>query len=91
MVTKSKLRMAIAAEKGVDFKKLKEKKKYKEAVKRKAVEGGGVSLVEEDEVDVVDEVDEDEEDSDEQDEAEGSGFGVSTIARAIIWNRRGEC
>lgn len=35
MVTKSKLRMALAAEKGVDFQKLKEKKKHKAAVKRK--------------------------------------------------------
>lgn len=36
MVTKSKLRLAIAAEKGVDFKKLKQQKKYKEALKRKS-------------------------------------------------------
>ncbi|KAK2598976.1 rRNA-processing protein EBP2 [Conoideocrella luteorostrata] len=36
MVTKSRLRMALAAEKGVDFKKLKERKKHKEALKRKS-------------------------------------------------------
>ncbi|PHH64883.1 hypothetical protein CDD81_3740 [Ophiocordyceps australis] len=35
MVTKSKLRLAIAAEKGIDFKKLKLEKKHKEALKRK--------------------------------------------------------
>ncbi|KAK1237509.1 hypothetical protein MKX08_003134 [Trichoderma sp. CBMAI-0020] len=36
MVTKSKLKMALAAEKGVDFSKLKQQKKSKEAAKRKA-------------------------------------------------------
>ncbi|EGR46388.1 uncharacterized protein TRIREDRAFT_66154 [Trichoderma reesei QM6a] len=36
MVTKSKLKMALAAEKGVDFAKLKQQKKAKEAAKRKA-------------------------------------------------------
>lgn len=35
MVTKSRLRLAIAAEKGVDFKKLKQTKKQKAALKRK--------------------------------------------------------
>lgn len=35
MVTKSKLRLAIAAEKGVDFQKLKEKRKLKAALKQK--------------------------------------------------------
>lgn len=38
MVTKSKLRMALAAEKGVDFNKLREKKKQKAAAKRKQAE-----------------------------------------------------
>lgn len=38
MVTKSRLKMALAAEKGIDFKKLKEKKKAKDAAKRKAAE-----------------------------------------------------
>lgn len=36
MVTKSKLKMALAAEKGIDFSKLKQQKKSKEAAKRKA-------------------------------------------------------
>ncbi|KAG6040968.1 hypothetical protein E4U41_006446 [Claviceps citrina] len=35
MVTKSRLRMALAAEKGTDFKKLKQLKKHKESLKRK--------------------------------------------------------
>ncbi|KAH0493711.1 hypothetical protein TgHK011_000365 [Trichoderma gracile] len=39
MVTKSKLKMALAAEKGVDFAKLKQQKKAKEAAKRKAHKG----------------------------------------------------
>ncbi|QUC18963.1 uncharacterized protein UV8b_03204 [Ustilaginoidea virens] len=36
MVTKSKLRMAIAAERGVDFKILKQQKKHRETLKRKS-------------------------------------------------------
>lgn len=36
MVTKSKLKMALAAEKGIDFSKFKQQKKSKEAAKRKA-------------------------------------------------------
>ncbi|KAK0392176.1 hypothetical protein NLU13_1674 [Sarocladium strictum] len=51
MVTKSKLRMAIAAEKGVDFKKLKQKKKAKEAEKRKEANGGAAPDEEGDEAD----------------------------------------
>ncbi|KAG8405043.1 RRNA processing protein [Metarhizium acridum] len=53
MVTKSRLRLAIAAEKGIDFKKLKEKKKHKENLKRKgsAAERGGVLAVRRDEGD----------------------------------------
>jgi hypothetical protein len=39
MVTKSKLKMALVAEKGVDFKKLNQKKKQKAARKEKASEG----------------------------------------------------
>lgn len=41
MVTKSKLKMALAAEKGVDFKKLHLKKKEKAARKGKAIKQGG--------------------------------------------------
>ncbi|EFY97612.1 eukaryotic rRNA processing protein [Metarhizium robertsii] len=53
MVTKSRLRLAIAAEKGIDFKKLKEKKKHKENLKRKgaATELGGVPAARRDEGD----------------------------------------
>ncbi|KAL7794964.1 eukaryotic rRNA processing protein EBP2 domain-containing protein [Trichoderma ceciliae] len=40
MVTRSKLRLALAAEKGIDFAKLKQQKKNKEAVKRKALPAG---------------------------------------------------
>jgi rRNA-processing protein EBP2 len=43
MVTKSKLRLALAAEKGVDFAKLKQKKKEKAALKQKALDGGAES------------------------------------------------
>lgn len=41
MVTKSKLRLALAAEKGVDFKKLKEKRKLKARNKQDATQRGG--------------------------------------------------
>jgi rRNA-processing protein EBP2 len=41
MVTKSKLKMALAADKGVDFKKLHLKKKEKVARKGKAKKHGG--------------------------------------------------
>jgi rRNA-processing protein EBP2 len=41
MVTKSKLKMALAADKGVDFKKLALKKKEKAARKGKAGKSGG--------------------------------------------------
>jgi hypothetical protein len=42
MVTKSKLKLALSAEKGVDWQKLKQKKKQKDAErrKRKTVDGG---------------------------------------------------
>jgi rRNA-processing protein EBP2 len=40
MVTKSKLKMALAAEKGVDFKKLHQKKVQRAARKEKAGKGG---------------------------------------------------
>lgn len=40
MVTKSKLRLALAAEKGVDFTKLKQQKKHKAALKRKQESSG---------------------------------------------------
>lgn len=40
MVTRSKLRLGLAAEKGVDFAKLKQKRKQKDALKKKAPNGG---------------------------------------------------
>jgi len=65
MVTKSRLRLAIAAEKGVDFKKLKQQKKYKEALKRNsATSAGGFSQTRNDD----DEEDEDEDDVDMESE-----------------------
>lgn len=67
MVTKSKLKMALAAEKGVDFKKLHLKKKEKAARKGKAKKNGG-------EVQLVNgkKVEEEWEDVEEEDEEEGS-------------------
>ncbi|KAI8958896.1 Ebp2-domain-containing protein [Daldinia sp. FL1419] len=80
---KSKLKVALAAEKGVDFKKLKEKKKHKERVKkrqeRESKNGGGSdeedSDVDEDEDEIKDgaelidnEAEEDEEDEEDEDE-----------------------
>ncbi|RFU78654.1 hypothetical protein TARUN_3548 [Trichoderma arundinaceum] len=49
MVTKSKLRLALAAEKGIDFSKVKQQKKHKEAVKRKALQASNTRQEEEDE------------------------------------------
>ena len=46
MVTKSKLKMALASDKGVDFKKLNLKKKEKAARKQKAQKSGGKILEE---------------------------------------------
>ena len=45
MVTKSKLKMALAAEKGTDFKRLHLKKKEKVARKVKGKKGGGEGQV----------------------------------------------
>ncbi|KAJ3544121.1 hypothetical protein NM208_g3220 [Fusarium decemcellulare] len=72
MVTKSKLKMALAAEKGTDFKKLKLKRKQKEAEKRNKAAGRGAPEEEEssadDDEDIEDggaEIDEDEDDEEE--------------------------
>jgi hypothetical protein len=82
MVTKSRLRLAIAAEKGVDFKKLKQQKKYKEALKRNsATSAGGFSQTRNDD----DEEDEDEDDVDmesENDEIEQVCF----FKQGICWS-----
>jgi rRNA-processing protein EBP2 len=75
MVTKSKLKMALAAEKGVDFKKLHLKKKEKAARKGKAKKNGGEAQplngkkVEEEWEDV------EEEDEDEGSELDGEDSG----------------
>ncbi|KAL7943032.1 eukaryotic rRNA processing protein EBP2 domain-containing protein [Trichoderma barbatum] len=61
MVTRSKLRLALAAEKGVDFAKLKQQKKGKETVKRKALKAGAEEQEDEDEDAEDNEVDEDQE------------------------------
>ncbi|KAM5342737.1 hypothetical protein ACJ41O_013703 [Fusarium nematophilum] len=81
MVTKSKLKMALAAEKGTDFKKLKLKRKQKEAEKRnKAARGGAPEKDEDsgaDEEEVEDEV---VEDGEEDEEEEGnSKFNLDGI------------
>lgn len=75
MVTKSKLKMALAAEKGTDFKKLKLLKKQKEAEKRNAAARGADKDDEkkktiEIEAEFEDDDEEDEEDDEEEDEEE---------------------
>ncbi|QPC64587.1 hypothetical protein HYE67_006818 [Fusarium culmorum] len=75
MVTKSKLKMALAAEKGTDFKKLKLLKKQKEAEKRNAAARGADDKDSDEkkktiqiEADFEDEDDEEEDEEDEDDE-----------------------
>lgn len=63
MVTKSKLKMALAAEKGVDFQKLHQKKARKAAEKKKGPSGGAEES--EDEHDEEDDDDESESDDEE--------------------------
>ncbi|KND93864.1 rRNA-processing protein EBP2 [Tolypocladium ophioglossoides CBS 100239] len=80
MVTKSRLRMALAAEKGVDFKKLKQEKKHKAALKQKRAketQDGGAPLKDDEDEDGLDEAgeaekdhDDNEDDADEDDEEE---------------------
>jgi rRNA-processing protein EBP2 len=73
MVTKSKLRMALAAEKGVDFKKLQQKKKHKEAIKRKTRTTQSRGAPQDDpSVDV----DEDHEEDDDDSEGESGEYGT---------------
>ncbi|KAL7806063.1 eukaryotic rRNA processing protein EBP2 domain-containing protein [Trichoderma aethiopicum] len=54
MVTRSKLKLALAAEKGVDFAKLKQQKKAKEAAKRKAPKTKNKTHSESEDEDAVD-------------------------------------
>ncbi|CAG9999941.1 unnamed protein product [Clonostachys byssicola] len=77
MVSKGRLKMALAAEKGTDFKKLNQKKKAKEAAKKKAakVEEKPVESDEEEE-----EEEEEEEDVEaEEDEEMGNGVNLDAI------------
>jgi len=68
MVTKSKLKMALAAEKGTDFKRLHLKKKEKVARKVKGKKGGGEGQV----INVKEEVEgEDGSGSEEEEEVDG--------------------
>ncbi|KAL4728406.1 rRNA-processing protein EBP2 [Fusarium chlamydosporum] len=81
MVTKSKLKMALAAEKGTDFKKLKLLKKQKEAEKRNAAARGTADKDEEKktiqiEADFEDE-DEEDDDDDEEEEAQYDLEGIN--------------
>ncbi|WAO93666.1 Hypothetical protein NCS54_01122000 [Fusarium falciforme] len=68
MVTKGKLKMALAAEKGTDFKKLKLKRKQKEAEKRNKAARRGAAEESDEEEEVENEVAEDDDDEDEEDE-----------------------
>ncbi|KAK8001949.1 rRNA processing protein [Apiospora marii] len=72
MVTKSRLKMALAHEKGVDFQKLHQKKVRKEASKKKKQQNktGGAAEDSEDEEPVDEEEDDDEDDSEDDDEEE---------------------
>ncbi|PNY18317.1 rRNA-processing protein EBP2 [Tolypocladium capitatum] len=81
MVTKSRLRMALAADKGIDFKKLKQEKKHKAALKQKRAkdeQDGGAPLKDDDEDgdelneagEAEEDRDDDEDDEDEDDEEE---------------------
>jgi rRNA-processing protein EBP2 len=77
MVTKSKLKMALAADKGTDFKKLHLHKKEKAARKSKAkkvgvVEKTDAKKTEEDWEDIEDENDNEDAESDAEDEEEDS-------------------
>ncbi|KAF5010477.1 hypothetical protein FDECE_3368 [Fusarium decemcellulare] len=78
MVTKSKLKMALAAEKGTDFKKLKLKRKQKEAEKRNKAAGRGASEEEESSADEEEDVEDGgaEIDEDEDDEEETKGVRI---------------
>ncbi|KAI2629131.1 Ebp2-domain-containing protein [Hypomontagnella submonticulosa] len=70
---KSKLKVALAAEKGVDFQKLAQKKKHKERSKKRQGKSGGASKAK-----TVEDGDSDWEGVDEEDEDEVEG-GVSII------------
>ncbi|CAI6100500.1 unnamed protein product [Clonostachys chloroleuca] len=79
MVSKGRLKMALAAEKGTDFKKLNQKKKAKEAAKKKAAK----VVVEEKPTESEEEEKEEEEEEDdaegEEDEEMGNGVNLDAI------------
>ncbi|KIL91183.1 hypothetical protein FAVG1_05881 [Fusarium avenaceum] len=70
MVTKSKLKMALAAEKGTDFKKLKLLKKQKEAEKRNAAARGAEDKESSDDEEKTIQIEAEFEDDDEEEEEE---------------------
>ncbi|KAF5541190.1 rRNA processing EBP2 [Fusarium mexicanum] len=88
MVTKSKLKMALAAEKGTDFKKLKLLKKQKEAEKRNAATRGAdkddekkktIEIEAEFEDDDEDDEEEEDDEDDEDDEEEEPQYDLNAI------------
>ncbi|KAM4055959.1 eukaryotic rRNA processing protein EBP2 domain-containing protein [Hirsutella rhossiliensis] len=89
MVTKSRLRMAIAAEKGVDFKKLKQAKKEKAALKRKRSGAGASQKTAADDQDLKAQgakkeeqgewADEDEEEDEEEESEEGEDLNLDAV------------
>ncbi|KAF4964097.1 hypothetical protein FSARC_7927 [Fusarium sarcochroum] len=84
MVTKSKLKMALAAEKGTDFKKLKLLKKQKEAEKRNAAARGAEDEESNDDNEKTIEIeadfeDVDDEEDDEEDEDEEILYDLNAI------------
>jgi rRNA-processing protein EBP2 len=72
MVTKSKLKMALAANKGTDFKKLHLKKKEKAAKKKNAKKGGAGKV----EKPNGKKIEEEWEDVDGEDDSEDGGEGL---------------
>ncbi|KAF4975099.1 hypothetical protein FZEAL_8078 [Fusarium zealandicum] len=86
MVTKSKLKMALAAQKGTDFKKLNLKKKQKEAEKRNRAAGRGAPEEESsaDEEDVAEDDDDDDEDDEEESKYDLEGIDDSDDSDSSI-------
>ncbi|WZH45114.1 eukaryotic rRNA processing protein EBP2-domain-containing protein [Fusarium acuminatum] len=83
MVTKGKLKMALAAEKGTDFKKLKLLKKQKEAEKRNAAARGAedkeLSDDEEKTIQIEAEFEDDDDEEDEDEEEEEAQYDLNGI------------
>ena len=83
MVTKGKLKMALAAEKGTDFKKLKLLKKQKEAEKRNAAARGAedkeLSDDEEKTIQIEAEFEDDDDEEDDDEEEEEAQYDLNGI------------